>query len=423
RFEHVFVMGLAEGLFPAKAEDNSIIDFYERKLLVKEGIEFEDAAEVTRWESLSFYFLLLTAAGNLQLSFPQTIGVEEKIKSSFFDRLDLEPEQFVSNAAASVEEIRRFSLRSELFNDDAVLVAARERVAIEMERESPNACGEYDGLIAEAIDHRSRKWSVSQLTSLGQCGFKWFAKKLLRLGPQEEMDDGLSPLTRGNLYHKSLELAFRKAQGQSDMRSKLLEVLDESFAEAEADEEKVALPVLPNWEMRRFEHVETLRQAIRSNDFVLDGSEIVSAEQAYSAEWEGFRLRGSIDRIDRTPDGLVAIDYKTSSSAPPGVQNEEGKAKVDLQLPIYINVALPSLFPNERLSKGIYYSITKGKQIKSVKAEIEPELTAFAERAKAILESGNFAVGPDMDQTACAYCDYDSVCRNGHRITRKGAAK
>lgn len=277
-------------------------------------------------------------------------------------------------------------------------------------------------MIGESIDAGSRYWSVSQLTSLGQCGFKWFAQKLLGLRPLEEMETGLSAMTRGNLYHKALELAVNKAKRSTDIRQATLGFLEEAFAEAELDKEKVNLPPLPNWDLQRLEHIETLRRAIRSEAFIEDGAAVIGVEQDYKAEWEGFRLRGSIDRVDRRPDGLAAVDYKTSSSAPPGVQNAAGKANVDLQLPIYINVALPALYPGEQLADGAYYSLTKGKKLKTVKAEIKPEVTEFAARARAMLSSGNFAVGPDSDGKACEYCDFDSVCRTGHRLSRKGAA-
>ena len=103
------------------------------------------------------------------------------------------------------------------------------------------------------------------------------------------------------------------------------------------------------------------------------------------------------------------------------MQNEEGKANVDLQLPIYISVALPKLFPNETVSEGVYYSLTKGKRIKA-KSEAE-DLTAFAARARAMLSTGDLSVGPDVELKACTYCDLDIVCRNGHRIVRKRPSK
>ena len=78
------------------------------------------------------------------------------------------------------------------------------------------------------------------------------------------MDGGLTPLTRGNLYHKALELAVGRAIGAADIRQAVLENLEEAFAEAEHDKEKVKLPVLPNWELQRLEHLETLRSAVSS---------------------------------------------------------------------------------------------------------------------------------------------------------------
>ena len=47
-------------------------------------------------------------------------------------------------------------------------------------------------------------------------------------------------------------------------------------------------------------------------------------------------------------------------------------------------------------------------------------LTEFAEKVKNTLRTGSYAVDPDVDRHACEYCDFDIVCRQGHRLYRKG---
>jgi ATP-dependent helicase/DNAse subunit B len=134
-------------------------------------------------------------------------------------------------------------------------------------------------------------------------------------------------------------------------------------------------------------------------------------------------MKGYIDRVDDTPAGLLAIDYKTSSAPPKGVKNEAGRTKIDIQLPLYMKVALPILYPGRPIAGGIYYSLTKGKPLGSVSSEYTTELDAFAEKVKQILLTGNYAVEPDADRHACIYCDYDIVCRKGQRLYRKGKSE
>lgn len=220
------------------------------------------------------------------------------------------------------------------------------------------------------------------------------------------------------LRHKTLEVAVQRASESHDIREAILSELDVVFAEAEADEE-VGLPVLENWGIQRSEHLKAIRKAVMSPEFLVTGAEIVELEKSFKTVWNGWRFAGRIDRIDRTADGLVAVDYKTSSSAPFGAKDESGKTKIDVQLAIYTNVALPSIYPGQAVNKGIYYSLTKGKVLKSL-TEIDPTaLEELAKRVSSHLTTGHFPVDPDADGNACKYCDYDALCRKGSRLARK----
>ncbi|MBK6751623.1 MAG: PD-(D/E)XK nuclease family protein [Acidobacteria bacterium] len=82
---------------------------------------------------------------------------------------------------------------------------------------------------------------------------------------------------------------------------------------------------------------------MKSVEFIGDGARVIGLEQKFEETWNGFRLIGYIDRVDETRDGLIAIDYKTSSVAPKGAKDESGKLTVDVQIPLYSNVALKTL--------------------------------------------------------------------------------
>ncbi len=240
----------------------------------------------------------------------------------------------------------------------------------------------------------------------------------MRLQEVEELELGMDYAKRGSFYHKVLELAVGKAREASDIRAATLENLEVAFAEAEADEE-VELPMLSNWELQRTEHLNALRKAIESADFIGENARVIGLEQDFKTEWQGFKLMGYIDRIDDTPNGLIAIDYKTSSSAPKGAQDESGKLNVDVQIPLYSQVALRHLYPQGNLGNSVYYSLTKGKILREEKPEDFEKLQNLSARIKQILARGAFAVDPDVDEQACQYCDLESVCRKGPRLNRK----
>jgi RecB family exonuclease len=220
-----------------------------------------------------------------------------------------------------------------------------------------------------------------------------------------EPEEGEPPALVGRLYHKVLEIATRHAEGDPDLRRGILEDLEWAFEEAEHELEMAARA--RGWKAWRAFYLAQLRRAVTSGDFALPGAEAVGTEVGFSGEWRGFRVEGRVDRVDRTPEGLVFVDYKTTGSAP----------KPDLQLPIYREAAAPVLFPGERVRDAFYYSLTKGERIRG-RPPGANELDDVAEGARANLEDGYLP--PDRLQRACAFCEFDLVCRRGPRLDRKG---
>ncbi len=202
-----------------------------------------------------------------------------------------------------------------------------------------------------------------------------------------------------------MEIATRHAKGDSDLRKGILEYLEWAFEEAESELEMTAR--VRGWEAWRTFYLAQLRRAVTSEGFALPGVEAVGTEAGFSGEWRGFLVKGRVDRVDRTPEGLAFVDYKTTSSAP----------KPDLQLPIYREAAAPVLFPGEHVRDAYYYSLTKAERIRG-KSLSTGELADIAEEARVNLEDGYLP--PDRLQRVCAFCEFDLVCRRGPRLGRKG---
>ncbi|MBW4480790.1 MAG: PD-(D/E)XK nuclease family protein [Tolypothrix brevis GSE-NOS-MK-07-07A] len=411
QFEYVFVLGAVEGILPAPIQDDPMLDFCDRKQLRKQGLNLEDAVTSARQESISFYSLLQIPTQSMIFSYPQMINGAGTLSSPYLTQLGLKAVSPSSLPVASIEEARRIYLRRDSLLEDDVLPHAVNAWVIEKRREGAEAYDEYDGVINLPLDLSTRVFSASQLTALGQCAFKWFAHKVLKIQDLEEAEEELSSLLRGNLYHRSLELALT---GVTDL-TQITTNLEAAFLQAEQD---CKIPVLSAWEARRSEHLQILNHVCNQLDFCQPGTEIFKLETEFTGEWHGLKVTGRIDRIDRTPDGLVLWDYKTSSQAPPGIKDEVGKANIDIQMPLYIDVA-GTLFPGETVHNAYYYSVTKGEKIKQKKPSAET-LQAAAEKIKTYLQQGYYPVEPDVEQKACRYCAYDLVCRKGSRQSRKG---
>ncbi|MBK7597333.1 MAG: PD-(D/E)XK nuclease family protein [Acidobacteria bacterium] len=421
QYRHVFVMGMNEGVMPAPVNEDPILDFYDRKLLVEKGIGLESAADVARREVLSFYLMIGIATERISFSYPRIVNNDESIPSAFMQRMGLviRPAVELELPLASREEARRAFIGGDaILSGDDVLPAAIRSLEVEAGRESPAAFDEYDGVVGLPLDAGEIQWSASQLTTLGQCPFKWFASKVLLLKEPDEMETELFPSLRGRLYHKALELAFAGLIDVEDPREAALMRLDEAFIQAERE---IGIPGLPAWPAQRAEHLQTLRNAIGSADFIEAGSRVIHTEMTFQSVWHGLKVRGSVDRVDRTSAGIDLIDYKTSASVPPGAKNEDGDAKLDLQMPIYIHAAGSSRFPGEAIT-GIYYSLKKAEVLERVEVADSPELQAFAERVKRHLKDGDYPVDPDNERKACTFCEFDLVCRQGNRLDRKRSA-
>lgn len=416
-YDHLFFVGLAEGEFPAHVVDNAAVDFYERERLSNHGIEFEAADEVGRWESLAFYLSLLSARKSVTLSYARIGAKDETPESPFFARLGLQPEPIeTKTTACSLPESRKMALangRIETITEDLL-----RRYRVELARETSAVYDEYDGIAGIAISAESCEWSVSQFTKFGQCSFKWFADKLLRLKEPKEMELSLDVSTRGTFYHKVLELATNRTLDSEDQRAAILAVLEDAFRAAENDE-KVMLPDYTNWDLQADEHLKIIRKSVESNDFIRDGDRIIAAEKRFEATWQGLFIRGTIDRIDDTAEGLVAIDYKTSSAAPKGAKDEDGNLKLDVQIPIYASVALSELYPDKVVGQSKYYSLTKGKNLSASRDNATDGVELLIDRLKQRLAAGAFPVDPDHKNDACKHCEFDSVCRRSHRLERK----
>ncbi|MGC9525453.1 MAG: PD-(D/E)XK nuclease family protein [Limnospira sp.] len=410
-YEHAFLLGFAEGMLPAPIENDPVLDFYDRKRIS----HLETAVDVARSEALSFYELLRISTKSLTFSYPSQQQKVSLIPSSYATRLGLTATPPDSLPLASLEEARRYYLQQpKRLGFDAIAPQIIRAWRIEERRESSAIPDEYDGVIGIASDAQKRTFSASQLTILGQCPFKWFSSYLLHLKEPPEAEAEPSPSLRGQLYHRCLELLLTDIKNRADLMRLEREDIEGAFLQAERD---IEVPSFTNWDGRRLEHLETLELNLRAESFLPENAEILQLETSFQADWYGLKVGGVVDRIDRTPEGLVLLDYKTSGSVPPGIKDESGRAKINLQLALYED-AIAQNFENEKILESQFYSLTKQKYLPNKKADPET-LEAFAEKVKRHLETGSYPVEPDIEQKACQYCDFDAVCRKGTRLSRK----
>lgn len=417
RFRHVCVVGMAEKILPAPIAVNAHLSEDERQQLKALGVDMPDAAIESRREALSFCALLQTVTENLVLSYPKLIDNREKLESAYFSALALVPSKPPELPPMSLQELRQQQLLDSVMAGDPDIPDILAGWGVERRREAPVPPDEYDGMISLPISVEERTFSPTELLTLGKCAFSWFSRYPLQLSEAEENTGELSTRLRGQLYHKVAELLLERLQKHINGRDTLMEHLTGAFHRAE---QKLELYRVPAWSVQRLEHLRTLKKVLASEAILPPDTDIVKLEEKFSGVWHGLQVKGQVDRIDRTPKGLVVMDYKTSSQRPDGVKDEAGRLKVDIQLPIYAQVAIPAIFPNEVCAEACYFSLTKGKVLPKPREDTSNQLEGFVESVKTRLQTGAFPVNPDSEQKACGYCDFDLLCRRGPRLRQKG---
>lgn len=290
----------------------------------------------------------------------------------------------------------------------------------------------------------TRSFSPTAAQSYAICPYKFYLYTILRLRPRETVErlDELDALERGSFTHEvlfRLNVALRAAgllPIQERTRRAAADVLEKVLADVEVDyRERHDPPVRRVWDdgiqAIRADLREWLRRKVEEADVHPTHFELAfglteeddSARDAASVDAPvtvsvGLTLRGSIDLVERTPEGLVATDYKTGKQrAKPGCVIGGGET---LQ-PVFYALVLEAMFPTEKITGGRLYYCTFAGDFQMVPVVLDDvardAAKLVADTLRGALREGSFPARPRED--GCTYCDFVPVCGAGEeRRTR-----
>ncbi|HEX5142040.1 MAG TPA: PD-(D/E)XK nuclease family protein, partial [Dehalococcoidia bacterium] len=272
--------------------------------------------------------------------------------------------------------------------------------------------------------------SPTSLEYYATCGFRYYLRSVLRLHPPDEPDDRetIDPLERGSIVHNTLDEFFKLQLGRGRPavnepwneadRVELLDILERHLDEAR-QRGKTGLDVFAEHERRRL-RADMSAFLDKDTEFRFetgarpDGFEVPLPE----VEVAGLRMRGYVDRIDRTEDGKKAwvIDYKTGSiSSYEGMKDDDplmGGTK--LQLPVYLAAVQGAD------ATPLYWFISGAAGFARKEFRTTPEnLQRFDETLAAILDGLKRGVFPPVSGDAddffggwknCQWCDFKRLC-------------
>jgi ATP-dependent helicase/DNAse subunit B len=521
RFRAVFIAGLVEGGFPLRASRDWIYPHEERERLKRYGLTLEDISPATLLkEEHYFYQAACRATERLYLSRPLTLEDDsETVASYYIDELrravaplKITPETIrrdyegqnlekVSTTSALDIALVRQQERHEHRGDKRALLpqpqikrlltlarndgflssSALRRIEIERERAGPRF-GPYDGEITDPhllalLRLRfgaESMHSASGLSLYGNCAYRFFGQRVLKLEPRGEAALDLQAIDAGKLLHDILRRFFERHRRQrlaeidrEALQQELRDLADSVFDEhervvpplnqqiwkidreirkilldqvllyeLEIQEEAAAAGVVPAYFEVAFGGMKSAARDPGSTDQPLE-----LTRSTFVGE-ETMKISGQIDRVDVASDNtLIAYDYKLST----GSTKEDIKSGRSLQLPIYLEALERLILPDHQIAGGGYYVIRGGNDRRNkglhraslvsysgisnrvlgvmsddewhqIRQDVIAKIWDFLDHMRA----GQFGVNPSQKQKTCRFCDFAAVCRyDRYRIDGK----
>lgn len=498
RFRAIFVAGLIEGSFPLRVSRDWIYPQDERERLKDYGLVLEDNSTATLLkEEHYFYQVACRATERLYVTYPILLeDGSETVVSSYIEelqraitpdrinRLSIGPigQSLDVKAVFDASTLSEASIAVARLNGKRFLSnSAIQRIGIERERAGLKF-GPYDGKITNTdllsfLRKRYGPWyvhSASGLNIFGNCPYKFFLSRLLKLESRPEAAFDLSPTDAGHLIHDVLRIFFERHRRQilnetdlKALRCEIRQIADDLFDEYERrapplnshvwkiDREirKTYLDRFLAVEIKLHEEVgkQHVTPAYFEVAFGMSGKDVdpISTNQplelarqipsSSESSSERMKIRGQIDRIDVSSDNtLIAYDYKLST----GSSRADMEAGRDLQIAVYL-AALNLLLPEHKIAGGGYYIIksssrnqglyrescddytglhpnTSSRFADTEWSELQARVVAHAWDFVDHMRDGDFSVIPSEGKRTCARCDFSSICRyETYRINRK----
>jgi RecB family exonuclease len=325
-----------------------------------------------------------------------------------------------------------------LLTGDATLAAARTVVT---SRRS-DAFTRFDGNITTMAGELAElgTMSASRLQTWAKCPHAFFMQHVLGVEPVSEPERrvAIDALDTGSLVHEILDTFVKEALDRGRTvdhwtdadRARLHRIAADRFADAEA-RGVTGRPLL--WERDRAHLLADLDKFVDEDNARMSecGVAAVSTERHFGdvpvplPSGRVLHVRGSVDRIDRGADGsLVVLDYKTGSSS-----KYEKLSATDphrggtlLQLYLYAVAARSELDGDAPVWAG-YWFTTSLRNFRRIGYSVTPEVEAEVGRAIDVIvdgiTSGVFparpAEKPAWTHVDCWFCTPDGLSATERR--------
>lgn len=404
-FRNLVIMSAAEGIFPRRSVSSSFIPPELRKGFGLPTYEYQDAV----W-AYYFYRLLQRAEKVWLIYDSRTEGLQSGEESRYIKQLEYH----------FGIPLRR-------------VVASAEITPVEK-----------PGDIAKTAEDiqvvRETELSASALQDYLSCPAKFYYKVVKKLEVPEDVAESLDAGMLGNVFHKVMQILYSGKQKilpadlsamlADEARLKSLirqEILHQMNSFELAGRNLVLAEVILDYVKATLEYDKKTITAPGSLGYL----EIVGLEKRLTSTFEGFRIKGFVDRIDRVAPGEIRIvDYKTGKVEDSDIlitddnaaavtdklfgESNSGRPKIALQLYLYGRLVHDEgLDGDDAIVNSIYSTARILTDPLRDMRESKTFSSLVRDRLKGMLSE---IVNPALpfrrkaDPATCAWCDFKDLC-------------
>ena len=299
---------------------------------------------------------------------------------------------------------------------------------------------------------RDKGLSPTALSTYVKCPLKFYFNVVERLRPEDELEESIDNMTFGNIFHEAADLFYSQIKNDADPASRLAELrdrgevakcVDEAIAKVYFGAEDGVLRQELGGELiiirnivREYLGSNLLNYDIRNNEFVVADTEYdLKMTMPIEVGDEKFDvcLAGRADRIDSLNNGLMrVIDYKTGkprlnySGVDALFHGEPIATKRESNI---INTLLyammlsrekgrdvrPELYyvgsmVHEEYSSRFVETIDRKSRTLEAYSDVAEEFEAEVANTLREMFDRRTAFKQCEDDSACKYCDYQTIC-------------
>lgn len=490
-YKHVYVLGINEGEMPKVIKNNGLFDELEVQKLKSLGIKYEDYLWELSREKMWFNLTLASAKESLALSYRSASedgkfaissslleevkhesGLEDTIAVSMRERFYIPVSKVMSSKELKAMELRDFFEKKyrgfdglnidekvelvesfkEMFKESVLSGLA------EFHRGREKDFNRFEGVIKDNIDGiilSKNSFSPSRLNDYFVCPFKYMLKHLFHIEEEQEEQNELSAMEKGDFYHKVLFYYYDGLKNFKDLEESKFETsftrAFEEIRQLEISEEELELLKNElNMCIKNFIECDLKRV----NKYEKETGKIIRPfllEQFIESRVFGELITARVDRVDleyeiiggkQIPTGrYIVYDYKKKSIS--GIDDIIGKENCQIAFYYYfVEEYLKEKLPIEDLDCMALLYLSVEDTNKSIKKnglyrteykqalgftgnsrfDMNKELfyilldylKSLIEESIEHIKEGSFPYKLDckcFDDFSHTYCEFDSVCR------------